>query len=90
METIDFYAMFATQFRVASLQSLVEQFNKSVGVSGYSLLRSTYNVALVDEFVRRGIDVSVVRNGKTTSFAHRVALNDKQDKLIIADEEGLS
>jgi hypothetical protein len=43
-----------------------------------------------DEFVRRGIDVSVVRNGKTTSFAHRVALNDKQDKLIIADEEGLS
>ena len=87
METIDFYAMFAAGFRVASTQSLVDKFNESVGHHGWSSMRSTYNVALIDELARRGIDISAVRHGKSTSFDHQIVLSGDQNKLLIADGE---
>ena len=48
-------------------------------------MRATYHAALIDEFVRRGIDISAIHDGKSTSFAHRVVLNDEQNKLVIAE-----
>ena len=52
---------------------------------GWSSMRATYHAALIDEFVRRGIDISAIHDGKSTSFAHRVVLNDEQNKLVIAE-----
>lgn len=85
METVDFYAKYAAEFCAASTQSLVETFNKSVGNYGWSSMRATYHAALIDEFVRRGIDISAIHDGKSTSFAHRVVLSNEQNKLVIAE-----
>ena len=48
-------------------------------------MRATYHAALIDEFVRRGIDISAINDGKSISFAHRIVLNDEQNKLVIAE-----
>ena len=85
METIDFYAKFAAEFQAASSLILVETFNKSVGNYGWSSMRATYHAALIDEFVRRGIDISAINDGKSISFAHRIVLNNEQNKLVIAE-----
>ena len=85
METIDFYSKFAAEFKAASTQSLVETFNKSVGNYGWSSMRATYNAALIDEFVRRGIDISAIHDGKSTSFARAVVYDDEHNKLVIAE-----
>ena len=87
METIDFYAKFAAEFKAASTQSLVETFNKSVGNHGWSSMRATYHAALIDEFIRRGIDISAIHDGNSTSFAKRVVLNIEHDRLMIAEEK---
>lgn len=61
---------------------LVESFNSQVGNRGFTSARAAHDVALIREFIRRGIDVSAVYDGKGISFAKRVKLNN--NKLEIA------
>ncbi len=77
------YNDFAAQFAAKSLQSLVESFNSQVGRRGFNSARAAHDAALLDELIRRGIDVSAVHDGKTTSFAHPVALEN--DRLVIVE-----
>lgn len=79
------YKQFAERFASASLQSLVDSFNREVGQYAWHYSRSLHDAALIDEFVRRGIDISAIHDGKSTSFAHRVVLNDEKNKLVIAE-----
>ena len=74
----DFVAHFAT----ASLTSLVESFNSQVGNRGFTSARAAHDIALIKEFIRRGVDMSAVYDGNGISFAKRVALNN--NKLEIA------
>ncbi|MBR0490093.1 MAG: hypothetical protein IJJ68_07830 [Prevotella sp.] len=46
------------------------------------ILRSHYDKALVDEFIRRGIDISVVYDGRSISFAHLVNYDSSRNRLI--------
>lgn len=69
------YNKFAAAFAADSLSSLVESFNRNVGSRGWSSVRAYHDKALIDEFIRRGIDVSAVSDGKSISFAHHVALD---------------
>ena len=69
-----FYKDFAARFAASTLTSLVESFNSQVGKRGY-------DQALIDELVRRGIDVSAVFDGTTISFAHYVELDN--NSLVI-------
>lgn len=69
------YTDFAARFAACSLPSLVESFNSQVGKRGFNSMRAAHDQALMAEFVRRGIDVSAVSDGTTTSFAHRVVLS---------------
>ncbi len=70
----DFVAHFAT----ASLTSLVESFNSQVGNRGFTSARAAHDIALIKEFIRRGVDMSAVYDGNGISFAKRVALNNNK------------
>ena len=76
-------SQFASQFAEAPLTSLVESFNVQVGNRGFNSARAAHDHALIDELVRRGIDVSAISDGHSTSFAHHVALDESTMKLVI-------
>lgn len=76
-----FYNDFAARFAAGTLSSLVESFNNQVGKRGFNSARTAYDQALIDELVRRGIDVSAVFDGTTISFAHYVGLDN--NSLVI-------
>ena len=76
-------SQFASQFAEASLASLVESFNAQVGNRGFNSARAAHDHALIDEFVRRGVDVSAISDGHSISFAYHVALDESAMKLVI-------
>ena len=75
------YNDFAANFAAGTLTSLVESFNSQVEKRGFNSARAAYDQALIDELVRRGIDVSAVFDGTTISFAHYVELDN--NSLVI-------
>ena len=83
MEKNILLSQFASQFAEASLNSLVESFNAQVGNRGFNSARAAHDRALIDEFVRRGVDLSAIADGKSISFAHRVALDQSGLRLVI-------
>ena len=76
-----FYNDFSVRFAATTLTSLVESFNNQVGNRGFNSMRAAHDRALIDELVRRGIDVSAVFNGTVISFAHHVGLDN--NSLVI-------
>ena len=76
---------FAARFAAASLTSLVDTFNRQVGSVGWTSMRAAHDQALIAELVARGIDVSAVDDGHSTSFAHKVRLDEASMKLVIAE-----
>ena len=76
------YNDFAARFAADSIQSLIDSFNRQVGCRGFNSARAAHDMALIHELVRRGIDISAVSDGHSTSFARRVALED--NRLVIA------
>lgn len=74
---------FATQFASASLNSLVESFNRQVGSRAWSFARALHDRALIAELVSRGVDVSAVHDDTHTSFAHHVRLDGS--RLVLTD-----
>ena len=76
-------SQFASQFAEAPLTSLVESFNVQVGNRGFNSARAAHDHALIDEFVRRGVDVSAISDGHSISFAHHVALDESAMRLVI-------
>ena len=79
-----FYNDFAARFAATTLTSLVKSFNSQVGNRGFNSMRAAHDRALIDEFVRRGIDVSAVFDGTTISFAHHVELDN--NSLVIKNK----
>lgn len=76
-----FYNDFAARFAACTLTSLVETFNSQVGKHGFNSMRAAHDQALIDELVRRGVDVSAVFDGTTLSFANHVELDN--NSLVI-------
>ena len=52
---------------------------------GWTSMRAYHNRALIDEFQRRGIDISAVYDGKATSFVHPVRYDLFNNKLVVID-----
>ena len=77
-----YYTKYALQFADMQISELVTAFNAQVQNRGWSSMRAYHDQALIDEFQRRGIDVSAVSDGKTTSFAHPVKYDIKDNRLI--------
>ena len=76
-----FYNDFAARFAASTLTSLVESFNSQVRNRGFNSVRAAHDRALIDELVRRGVDVSAVFDGTALSFAHHVELDN--NRLVI-------
>ena len=86
MEKNSVYRQFAERFAAASLQSLVDSFNREVGHYAWHYSRSLYDAALIDEFLRRGIDVSAIYDGNSINFSRAVVYDSEHKKLVIAEE----
>ena len=72
MQQSIYYIKFALQFADMQINELVNIFNHQVGNQEWVGMRGYHDCALIDEFLRRGIDVSDIYNGKAISFAHPV------------------
>lgn len=77
-----YYIKFALQFADMQINELVNILNRQVGNQGCVGMRGYHDCALIDEFQRRGVDVSVVYNGKAISFAHSVRYDISDNQLV--------
>ena len=77
-----YYIRFALRFADMQIPELVTVFNAQVQNRGWSSIRAYHDLALVDEFQRRGIDTSAVTDGETISFAHPVRYEMTGNRLI--------
>jgi len=66
-----------------SVEQLVEQFNALVGKNYWTSARAAHDTALIDELIKRGINVSAVCDGKTISFKDKIALNKDQNMIVV-------
>ena len=80
-----YYQEYAARFAAATSQSLVESFNKEVGNTGWTSMRTNFIAALIDEFRNREIDISAVNDGRSTDLNHHVRLDDTGNHLILID-----
>ena len=78
-----YYIKFALQFADKQIDELVASFNREVNCRGWVGMRSYHDRALIDEFIRRGIDVSAVYDGQSLSFAHVIKYDITKNKLLI-------
>ena len=78
-------AKYALQFADMQIPELVTVFNHQVGNTGWSNMRAYHDQALIDEFKRRGIDVSAIYDGKSISFAHSVRYDIADNRFVVSD-----
>ena len=78
-----YYTKYALQFADMQIPELVTAFNYQVGNIGWTSMRAYHNQALVDEFQRRGIDVSAVSDGRSIDFTKHIKYSLDGNKLIV-------
>ena len=78
-----YYIRFALHFADMQISELVTAFNREVQNRGWTSMRAYHNRALIDEFQRRGIDISAVYDGANISFAHPVRYSLADNKVVI-------
>ena len=78
-----YYIRYALQFADMQISELVTIFNAQVQNRGWSSMRAYHDQALIDEFQRRGIDVSAVYDGKVITFAHSIRYDLPNNKLVV-------
>ena len=78
-----YYIRYALRFADLQIPQLVTIFNNQVQNRGWSSMRAYHDRALIDEFQRRGIDISYVYDGKAISFAHPVRYDMQSNKLVL-------
>lgn len=78
-----YYNRFALRFADMQIPELVNEFNQQVQSRAWSSMRAYHDLALLDEFQRRGIDISAVRAGRIISFAHPVRYELPNNRLVV-------
>ena len=78
-----YYIKFALQFADMQIAELVNVFNSQINLRGFTSMRAYHDAALMDEFQRRGIDTTCVHDGHSISFAHPIAYDISQNKLVL-------
>jgi len=78
-----YYIKFALRFADMQIPELVTVFNAQVQSRGWSSMRAYHDQALLDEFLRRGIDATAVTDGETISFSHPVRYDLSNNKLVV-------
>ena len=80
-----YYIKFALRFADMQIPELVNIFNAQVQSRSWSSMRAYHDQALIDEFKRRGIDVSAIYDGKSISFAHSVRYDIADNRFVVSD-----
>ncbi len=78
-----YYIKYALQFADMQIPELVTVFNHQVGNTGWTGIRAFHDQALIDEFQRRGIDVSAVSDGRSIDFTKHIKYSLDGNKLIV-------
>ena len=76
-----YYTKYALQFADMQITEFGTSFNQEDKNPGWSSIRAYHDQALIDEFQRRGIDVSAVFDNKSISFAHPVSYDITDNRL---------
>ena len=77
-----YYTKYALQFADMQIPELVAVFNRQVGNTGWTSMRAYHIQALIDEFLRRSVDISDIYDGKAISFARPIKYNIEEDRLV--------
>ena len=83
MQQYIYYIKFALRFADMQIPELITIFNAQVQSRGWSSMRAYHDHALLDEFLRRGIDISSVYDGRAISFVHPVRYDLPNKKLVV-------
>jgi len=78
-------AKYALRFADMQIPELITIINAQVQSRGWSSMRAYHDQALIDEFKRRGIDVSAIYDGKSISFAHSVRYDIADNRFVVSD-----
>lgn len=74
---------YAAIFAQADLLTLIANFNREVGLRGFNSQHAAHDVALIDELIRRGIDVSAIYDGSAISFANHIAIDEAGKAIVL-------
>ena len=83
MQNHIYYIRYALRFADMQIPELVTVFNSQVQNRGWSSMRAYHDQALIDEFLRRGIDTSAIIDGHTITFAHTITYDLQENKLTL-------
>lgn len=83
MQNYIYYIRYALRFADMQIPELVTVFNSQVQNRGWSSMRAYHDQALIDEFLRRGINTSAISDGYIITFAHPVRYDLHENKLTI-------
>ena len=73
MVTEEYYNNLQKEMAERSVESLVDEFNKQVGNTGWTSIRGLHDSVLIDTLIEKGVDVSAVYDGVNISFKKKVS-----------------
>ena len=76
----------AEMFAQSPIESLVAKFNATVERKGMTCAAMMRDRLLMEEFIRRGIDITDVCEGDRLSFKHNVIFDESRMKLYAIKE----
>ena len=62
------YKYYLVRLSSTPVSQLVEYFNNEVGSRSWTSQRATFDAALIDALIHKGVDVTDVYDGKSISF----------------------
>lgn len=78
----EYYNNLKKEMASRSVESLVNEFNKQVGNTGWTSIRGLHDSVLIDTLIAKGVDVSAVYDGVDISFKKQVCLSDDKTRII--------
>ena len=83
MVTKEYFDNLQKEMANKSIESLVEEFNRQVGNTGWTSIRGVHDSVLIDTLIAKGMDVSAVYDGCVISFKRKIKLNEDKTKVIL-------
>ena len=82
----ELYIKFSAEMRGDSIEKLVERYHRELGNKGWNGARGAYLVALRNEFLRRGVDISVIASRTGMYLRDRVFYSRTFNMLLLKPE----
>jgi hypothetical protein len=78
---------FEKRFRLLKTQQLVDRFNEQTANNAWATAKGYYLVALVNELVERGIDISAIGDINSFSMKEKVILDGKMLQIKKSNQD---